>query len=504
MLKTIFESLLPTNIKDIEMVSDALDIFLDFIENNSDIALDIRNIYNQNNPKTKNEFIKVYFYILYTVFNNARAGDKLRNSFINDLLLNSDGNFIVPTIPEVSSIMGEEQYIAQKLTKTQKGTPASFKNMYEFALNSGFLSNVYNDLQIDYEYKEGDNVFEYEVFGVMTPEMYALLIAPMVHPLGWSYVYSRLQKQYLFDYFNVDLDYNIATFDVNCLNNDNADNYLTGLDREGLPLPTYIDPWNTISDYIKGDVVQESGSFWLCLVDNTNSAPTVMNANWQSKEHSIALIEQIKLVDGYDTIITFLTGHIMRSTTSPISTKLYEDHTRQNILIDYNDPNDTSNSQCSLLLEFIPNITTNVGDKLRWEENISIIEYNDLHFGGSAHIKGKFTGVISQNYITTGSTQVPSLVTNNIIFYNAMSGSTSGPGGGYGIIGEYYNYNGAGLTQDLDTINFLDENIFTPIISTWPTDGDFINQSIIDSFTINGFVYTRRISDEILVELILI
>jgi hypothetical protein len=38
--------------------------------------------------------------------------------------------------------------------------------------------------------------------------------------------------------------------------------------------------WNNTTAYLVGNVVQHSNSVWLCLVNNTNSAPTDVNTNW--------------------------------------------------------------------------------------------------------------------------------------------------------------------------------------------------------------------------------
>jgi hypothetical protein len=40
-------------------------------------------------------------------------------------------------------------------------------------------------------------------------------------------------------------------------------------------------PWNASRTYVAGNVVNYTGSLWLCLVGNTNSAPTLFNANWE-------------------------------------------------------------------------------------------------------------------------------------------------------------------------------------------------------------------------------
>jgi hypothetical protein len=38
--------------------------------------------------------------------------------------------------------------------------------------------------------------------------------------------------------------------------------------------------WNNTTAYLVGNLVQHSNSVWLCLVNNTNSAPTDVNTNW--------------------------------------------------------------------------------------------------------------------------------------------------------------------------------------------------------------------------------
>ena len=39
-------------------------------------------------------------------------------------------------------------------------------------------------------------------------------------------------------------------------------------------------PWSSSRTYVAGNVANYTGSLWLCLVGNTNSAPTLFNTNW--------------------------------------------------------------------------------------------------------------------------------------------------------------------------------------------------------------------------------
>ena len=47
MIKSIINNIIPDNIKDIKLVRDCLDVFLDYVVENSNIAIDTYNLYSE-------------------------------------------------------------------------------------------------------------------------------------------------------------------------------------------------------------------------------------------------------------------------------------------------------------------------------------------------------------------------------------------------------------------------------------------------------------------------
>lgn len=80
--------------------------------------------------------------------------------------------------------------------------------------------------------------------------------------------------------------------------------------------------WNNETEYLAGSSVQHNGNVWLCKVDNTNSEPTDVNANWKR----IITIEALEnLLIGYvatngnqtiDGIKTFSSSPIVPTPTT--------------------------------------------------------------------------------------------------------------------------------------------------------------------------------------------
>lgn len=62
--------------------------------------------------------------------------------------------------------------------------------------------------------------------------------------------------------------------------------------------------WNDETQYLAGSSVQHSGNVWLCKVDNANSEPTDVNANWKR----IITVESLTTVLGGYVALTDFTG----------------------------------------------------------------------------------------------------------------------------------------------------------------------------------------------------
>lgn len=58
--------------------------------------------------------------------------------------------------------------------------------------------------------------------------------------------------------------------------------------QSGVPY-TYLGAWSSSTHYVVGQEVTYNGAYWICVVNNTNSAPTQANTNW-GLEGSAALL----------------------------------------------------------------------------------------------------------------------------------------------------------------------------------------------------------------------
>ena len=104
MLKSIVDNLIPQNLKNTEVIKEAIDVFLDYIIEKSKISLDIYNLYSDKNEVIFEELLKIFtanmYYTLKNNINNEtliqrldqvyqKAGYKnFRDIVIDDNLLN--------------------------------------------------------------------------------------------------------------------------------------------------------------------------------------------------------------------------------------------------------------------------------------------------------------------------------------------------------------------------------------------------------------------------------
>jgi predicted transcriptional regulator len=74
-IKEIFSAITPDNIKNIPVVRDQMDIFIEILEELSKESIDIRNAFE--NTRIKEELIKIYLDDLYTVFKQIQFNQSI-------------------------------------------------------------------------------------------------------------------------------------------------------------------------------------------------------------------------------------------------------------------------------------------------------------------------------------------------------------------------------------------------------------------------------------------
>lgn len=231
MIKEIIPAITPDNIKDIQLLKDSMDIFLDYLTEHSDISINIKNILDQDKEPIYEEFVKIYLNGIYNVLtkseHNEALYDKLKTSYraaglnIEDIDLSVD----------IVNLLTEEYILTNKAYKESKGTPTAMEYIFNIIINSGVQNDFLGDNIGRFKYFEGENLFEYHIEGTMIEEVYNHFVKPLVHPVGWAYFYQRVFYQSFTDYFDLKFEYTFGYngLEVRCMNGDilSKDNYLT-------------------------------------------------------------------------------------------------------------------------------------------------------------------------------------------------------------------------------------------------------------------------------------
>ena len=201
-LKIIFDTLVPENIKNIPVVQSAMDIFVQNIEENSAIAVNIRKMYDfninalDNNLTTaskgniKQGFVDVYLESLYKTIvaaqNNQALQDKLAVLDTGSTINNA-----------ASDIVNSDYFLTNKVFKESVGTKSSLN--YSHKLATRLESSVSNALPTVTEVKP----FHYLVEGPLSAEMYANIVEPTTHPVGFTYDYINVLEDVFIDLFGL-------------------------------------------------------------------------------------------------------------------------------------------------------------------------------------------------------------------------------------------------------------------------------------------------------------
>jgi len=325
MLKDIVTTIIPQNIKDITLVKDSVDVFIDFITENSDISIDLKNAFDENKTTLHEQFLKTYINNVYTVFQEASKSDSL---YIKLKKIYSNFGIDFDTIQLVNNItnyMKTEHLMTNKEFKELKGTKLGIEYIYNLVQNSGILGDLFTKPgQSKFQFSTGTNLFEYNVSGSILNEAYELFVKPITHPLGWAYTYSRITEDWFSDVFNLSFTYDITDMRVIC-SYGNEDNYLT----------------NTAND-------------------GSSIFPSI-------NDSKVEYIEDIIVSQGTKKTIHFKNGWFLQAWSDPISTILYDE--MGNELKNY----DTL-AHCSLYLKYISNLNILTKDDISFDVEIGFNE----------------------------------------------------------------------------------------------------------------------------------
>lgn len=393
MIKSIVNSIIPENIKDIQLVKDCVDVFLKYIIEHSNIALDISNLFSEKNEVLFENVIKMYVNNFHLVFSKnihnpvliqrlnemyEKAGYKSFKDF--DLNIN------------LQEILDRKFIELSKNIQLSKGHRVSLEYVYDMVLNLGYQQEAFS--ADNYTFEEGENVFEYNVSGALLQEFFEYFVKPLAHPVGWAYAYTRLYELYFIDYFLCEPVYDIRTLQIGCLI-DNVNyiddfkinkGYLPFTDENNSPLGEIYEvdgnPVNNIIRHgINFDIAPESQS----------------NLILNSK---VKLIEKFKTRKNLKYLIYFESGEVIESNTNPRSlvlrygTSKLEDsllNINTNIKKDY----DKVNGHCGLLIDYDYKIVTTIKDIVKFKVDFGLdntIGYLNVCGAGNSFCGGQNVG----------------------------------------------------------------------------------------------------------------
>ena len=214
-LQSIFDAITPENIKNIPVVKIGMQIFIDELEKNSEIAKRIRSLYdNEYLPDDSEKVLKAkeklkqgmyYYYIsnLYNCLKNLTSSKSIKQAlkkfgYDNSRLFNNAEDNI------------STEFISSYRNYTQRvGTENAIHYIYGFAkyLETG---KVEHDLDI----LTGENPFVMHYEGSLNHKIFMNIVKPLSHPIGWCYTYTTLFTVMLRDYFGIEVKYIFTKIEI--------------------------------------------------------------------------------------------------------------------------------------------------------------------------------------------------------------------------------------------------------------------------------------------------
>lgn len=245
-LMSIFEAITPDNIRDISVISDSMEIFIELLSEYSYISVDIHKALSENTTASlAEELPKIYLYDYYSMIENLRTnkniikkfrdwnvtlnpslypvglpyiGEKL---FINYFIIGQDGTvlklnadddtseFNINPLSKKLAILKNnliqnksENYFINRQFKLSKGLIKSMKFIYDI-INEHLVNS---QEQMDIDIQETGNPFEFIISGSIDKDIYEQSVAYLAHPAGFIYNYDYISSlKFSDDYSNKDV-----------------------------------------------------------------------------------------------------------------------------------------------------------------------------------------------------------------------------------------------------------------------------------------------------------
>jgi hypothetical protein len=224
LFKELVKLSIPDYILSQKVNADVIDIVLDYIEANSSIAYDITKVYTSQNTALKEEFVNTYLENIASAFDNALYDQNIQERLTK--AYNSIGLEYDPSsLPNIADVFTDEYLNVSKNFKQRKGTIPAIKFAYDTIRNSKIqgIDASFDVNDPNFKLTEGsptdpNQPFYYQVEGSLYKEVFENAVKPIVHPVGFAYVYSKLTSLIFSEYALLKISYADREIKVKCAN----------------------------------------------------------------------------------------------------------------------------------------------------------------------------------------------------------------------------------------------------------------------------------------------
>lgn len=221
--KQLIQNIVPDNLKDIELYKVTVDAFMEYMEENAQLSLDVANIYNENNPKIYEEILKIYANCFFRVIEEAKLNQNLQNEIVAyHKKFNIDYDVSRLQL-DLKKFLTFEDLRLLKLFQQSKGNISAME----------YIHSIFNRIQFEdislqsdttFSIEETGNPLEYKINSNMIQSVFEQFVKPLSHPVGWKYVFTKITevafKEYLFSSESYD-------FSILQINGPEIDNFKT-------------------------------------------------------------------------------------------------------------------------------------------------------------------------------------------------------------------------------------------------------------------------------------
>lgn len=335
-LKQIFESITPDNIKSIPLIADAINIFIENLEEHSKISIDIKEIYNSDNDEIRKALLETYLSTLYGVLNNVQNNQVVKDKIDNIQTMNLD--LIIPIKYNVPDVLSDEYLSTNKSFKQKVGTETGVEYAYNFG--KYLQTNENTDLDFKLIEKTLYGPFHFETQGSILKEIYENVVKPISHPLGWTYTYSQVIKESLSDFYGLVAVPEGTSIEVRCLSG-----YYDVYTKDSDDINIKAD-FLTRKNYLTGELFTEEEYYkYVTIITNKN----------------VTSLEVTEVENSYKTSILFDDDTVLEQYTNPI--RVYY-RTLQDELDGNNKYIKQYDGHCSLYYDYLIDYNTTYTDDI--------------------------------------------------------------------------------------------------------------------------------------------